>query len=99
MMTNNELFRSFPEIRSMVVELSNEGVSIAKISKTIGMPASVIYRWRKDAMIKRLIMQNSENLRARNDMIRRLNFLRHSELIQGESEDPYGSGDTLLATS
>ena len=99
MMTNSELFRSFPELRSMVVELSNEGVSISKISEAIGMPASVIYRWRKDAMIKGLIMQNSENLRARSDMIRKLNFLRHSELIQGEPENPHRSGNTLLATS
>lgn len=97
MLSNNEIYRAFPEIKSLVVELSEEGVPVSKLSETIDMPASVIYRWRKNAMVRRLLMQNSENLRARSDIIRKLELLRHTELVEDEFKDPHGCGDTDMA--
>ena len=96
-MNNKELFRAFPEIKRLAVKLAEDGVPTSKISDELGVPTSFIYRWRKEAKFRTLLMENSENLRARNDMIRRLNYLRHAETDQIEPQDPYGSRDALLA--
>ena len=99
-MNNKEIFKAFPEIKSLAVQLAKDGVPTQKISEELGVPASFIYRWRKDDKFRKLLMQNSEHLRARNDMIRRLNFLRHMEIVEkNEPQDPYGSRDPVLAAT
>ena len=98
-MNNKEIFQAFPEIKTLAVRLSCDGVPTSRISEELGVPASFIYRWKKAEKYRKLLMQNSEHLRARNDMIRRLNLLKYTELVADEPEDPYGSRDSLLATS
>ena len=95
-MNNKEIFQAFPEIKTLAVQLSGDGVPTARISSELGVPASFIYRWRKAEKYRKLLMQNSENLRARNDMIRRLNQLRYTELSH-EPQDQHRSGDLALA--
>lgn len=94
MLTNKELYRSFPEIKKLAVELNESGVPTSRISEALGVPTSFIYRWKKEAMIRKLLMQNSENLRARSDIMNKLHDLKVS---QHEPENSHGSRDALLA--
>lgn len=75
-MNDRDLYKNFPEIRQLAVEILEEGVPSRLLAETLGIPRSYLYRWQKDKMVQYLLVKNPANIRRRDEIISSLQSLR-----------------------
>ena len=75
-LSDRELYKAFPEIKDLAVEVLREGVPSRMVAETLDIPRSYLYRWQKDGMVSHLLEKNPANMKRRSEIMTSLRALR-----------------------